>query len=137
MMPMLPFVAGLIAGAAAVTALRGERVRAMVDDAGAHLRGAMDQAESAARSGLVLLQRVTPGRGAPPTAGDGGDTHATVTAGNPSGTGETASATASPARTRRRAADQTTGTAGTGVAERAPRRRRARPTGAPAQEPEA
>ncbi len=137
MMPMLPFVAGLIAGAAAVSALRGERVRAMVDDAGAHLRGAMDQAESAARSGLVLLQRVTPGRGAPPTAGDGGDANATVTAGNPSETGETASATARPARTRRRAAAQTAETAATGVAERAPRRGRARPPDPPAREPEA
>lgn len=64
MLNVLPFVAGLIAGAAAVSALRGERARSVMQDTGARLRSAYDSAESgvrtAARSGFDLLRGVKP-----------------------------------------------------------------------------
>lgn len=64
MLNVLPFVAGLIAGAAAVSALRGERARSVMQDTGARLRSAYDGAESgvrtAARSGFDLLRGVKP-----------------------------------------------------------------------------
>lgn len=59
----LPFIAGLIAGAAAVSALRSERGRALANDTGARLRSAYDDAESgvrsAARSGFDMLRGAT------------------------------------------------------------------------------
>lgn len=59
----LPFIAGLIAGAAAVSALRSERGRALVNDTGARLRTAYDDAESgvrtATRSGFDMLRGAT------------------------------------------------------------------------------
>lgn len=64
MMPLLPFIAGLFAGAAAVSALRSERARSVMNDTGARLRSAVSEAESgvraAARSGLDRLRRASP-----------------------------------------------------------------------------
>lgn len=64
MMPLLPFVAGLFAGAAAVSALRSEHARSMIDDTGSRLRAAVNDAESsvrtAAQSGLAMLRRSSP-----------------------------------------------------------------------------
>ncbi len=60
MLNVLPFVAGLIAGAAAVSAMRGERARSVLQDTGARLRSAYDEAQSgvrtAARSGFDLMR---------------------------------------------------------------------------------
>lgn len=60
MIPLLPFVAGLVVGAAALSALRSERARQTLNDTGARLRGAAHTAEegvrAAARSGLTLLR---------------------------------------------------------------------------------
>jgi hypothetical protein len=60
---VLPFIAGLIAGAAAVSALRSERGRSLVNDTGARLRTACGEAASgvraAARSGIDLLRGAT------------------------------------------------------------------------------
>lgn len=61
MIPLLPFVAGLAIGAAAVSALRSKRAREALDHTGARLRGALDEAQSsvraATRSGISLLRR--------------------------------------------------------------------------------
>jgi len=63
MLNALPFVAGLIAGAAAVSALRGERARSVLQDTGARLHTAYDEAQSgaraAARSGFDLMRGCT------------------------------------------------------------------------------
>jgi len=63
MLNVLPFVAGLIVGAAAVSALRGERARSVLQDTGARLRTAYDEAQSgvrtAARSGFDLMRGLT------------------------------------------------------------------------------
>jgi hypothetical protein len=63
MIHVLPFVAGLIAGAAAVAALRSERGHALVDESGARLRAACGEAgagvRAAARSGIDLLRSAT------------------------------------------------------------------------------
>ncbi|MBM4180191.1 MAG: hypothetical protein FJ209_01375 [Betaproteobacteria bacterium] len=63
MLNVLPFVAGLIAGAAAVSAMRGERARSVLQDTGARLRTAYDEAQSgvrtAARSGFDLMRGLT------------------------------------------------------------------------------
>lgn len=60
MIPLLPFVAGLVVGAAALSALRSKRARQTLNDTGARLRGAAHTAEegvrAAARSGLTLLR---------------------------------------------------------------------------------
>jgi len=60
MIPLLPFVAGLVVGAATLSALRSERARQTLNDNGARLRGAAHTAEevvcAAARSGLTLLR---------------------------------------------------------------------------------
>jgi hypothetical protein len=60
MIPLLPFVAGLVVGAAALSALRSERTRKTLNETGARLRGAAHTAEegvrAAARSGLTLLR---------------------------------------------------------------------------------
>lgn len=57
----LPFIVGLIAGVAAVTALRSERARAAMNETGARLRTAVDDAESGARAavqaGLGVFRR--------------------------------------------------------------------------------
>lgn len=59
MIPLLPFVAGLVVGAAALSALRSERTRKTLNETGTRLRSAAHTAEegvrSAARSGLTLL----------------------------------------------------------------------------------
>ncbi len=64
MLNVLPFVAGLVAGAAVVSALRGERARSVMQDTGARLRAVYDEAESGvrtvARSGFDLLRGVQP-----------------------------------------------------------------------------
>jgi len=61
MTPLLPFFAGLAAGAAAVSALRSERARDALSAAGDRLRTVASDAENsaraAARSGLALLHR--------------------------------------------------------------------------------
>ncbi len=61
MIPLLPFVAGLFAGVAAVSALRSDRARSVIDDTGTLLRSAVSDAESgvraAAQSGLAMLRR--------------------------------------------------------------------------------
>jgi hypothetical protein len=60
MLNVLPFVAGLIAGAAAVTALRGERARSMMSETGERLRAVYGEAQSgvraAARAGFDFLR---------------------------------------------------------------------------------
>lgn len=60
MIPLLPFVAGFVVGAAALSALRSERARQTLNDTGARLRGAAHTVEegvrAAARSGLTLLR---------------------------------------------------------------------------------
>lgn len=60
MLHSLPFLAGLVAGAALVGALRGERTRSVMNDAGVRLRGACDEAQrgarAAARSGFDLFR---------------------------------------------------------------------------------
>ena len=62
MIPLLPFIAGLAAGAAAVSALRSERARGALSETGTCLRTAANKAEdgvrAAAQSGLALLRRV-------------------------------------------------------------------------------
>ncbi len=64
MMPLLPFVAGLVAGAAVISALRSERARSVLDDTGSRLRTVVSEAESgvraAAESGLAMLRRSAP-----------------------------------------------------------------------------
>lgn len=52
-MPLLPFIAGLAAGAAAVTALRSERARAALNATGTHL----SSVRQAAQSGLDKFRR--------------------------------------------------------------------------------
>lgn len=63
MIPLLPFVAGLVVGAAVLSALRSERARQTLNDTGARLRGAAHTAEegvrAATRSGLALLRGAT------------------------------------------------------------------------------
>jgi len=64
MMPLLPFIAGLFAGAAVISALRSERARSVLDDTGSRLRMAVSEAENgvrvAAESGLAMLRRSAP-----------------------------------------------------------------------------
>lgn len=63
MIQILPFVAGLVVGAAAISALRSERARQTMDSAGARLRSAAHVAEdgvrAAAQSGLALWRGAT------------------------------------------------------------------------------
>ncbi|GAB1394454.1 hypothetical protein MASR1M60_26180 [Rhodocyclaceae bacterium] len=70
MIPLLPFAAGLVAGAAAVSALRSERAKIVLDATGTHLRGAAASAETqvraAAKSGLALLHRKSATADTPP-----------------------------------------------------------------------
>lgn len=65
MMPVLPFLAGLVAGAVVVKSLRSEKARTAMNDAGARLRSAFDEAESgvraATRAGLDRLRGAMPG----------------------------------------------------------------------------
>lgn len=60
MLNVLPFVAGLIAGAATVSVLRSERTHAALQATSAHLRTAYEEAQSgvrtAARSGLDRMR---------------------------------------------------------------------------------
>lgn len=60
MMPVLPFLAGLVAGAVVVKSLRSETARTAMNDAGARLRTVYDKAESgvraATRAGLDRLR---------------------------------------------------------------------------------
>ncbi len=60
MIPLLPFFAGVVVGAAALSALRSERTRTALNQTGARLRTAASEAESgvraAAQSGLALLR---------------------------------------------------------------------------------
>ncbi|MDD3529657.1 MAG: hypothetical protein PHS77_07240 [Gallionellaceae bacterium] len=60
MMPVLPFLAGLMAGAMVVKSLRSEKARTAMNDAGARLRTVYDEAESgvraATRAGLDRLR---------------------------------------------------------------------------------
>lgn len=69
MIPLLPFVAGLVAGAAAVSALRSERAKAALNETGSRLRSAAATAESgvraAAQSGLALVRRTVAEKAAP------------------------------------------------------------------------
>ena len=68
----LPFIVGLIAGVAAVTALRSERARAAMNETGARLRTAVDDAESGARAavqaGLGVFRRAPGESSAAPEA---------------------------------------------------------------------
>ncbi|OGS91250.1 MAG: hypothetical protein A2Z95_01980 [Gallionellales bacterium GWA2_60_18] len=61
MIPLLPFFAGLAAGAAAVSALRSERAKRALNETGSRLRtvasGAENSVRAAARSGIALLHR--------------------------------------------------------------------------------
>lgn len=50
MTPFLPFVVGLFAGAAAVSAARSERARAVFNDSGTRLRQGLEQADAAVRA---------------------------------------------------------------------------------------
>jgi acetylornithine/succinyldiaminopimelate/putrescine aminotransferase len=60
MIPLLPFFAGIFVGAAALSVLRSERARQMLNDTGARLRKAASTTEenlrATARSGLGLLR---------------------------------------------------------------------------------
>lgn len=64
MIPTLPFILGLVAGAAAVSALRSERGRALLRSSAQQLRQTYEQAESqvgaAARSGLERMRSTLP-----------------------------------------------------------------------------
>jgi len=64
MIPALPFILGLVAGAAAVSALRSERGRALLGSSAQQLRQTYEQAESqvgaAARSGLERMRSTLP-----------------------------------------------------------------------------
>jgi len=61
MIPLLPFIAGLAVGAAAISALRSERTKRALNETGTHLRKAASAAESkvraATQSGLAMLHR--------------------------------------------------------------------------------
>jgi len=63
MIPLLPFFAGIVVGAAALSALRSERTRQTLNETGARLRGAARSAEESVRaatcSGLSLLRGAT------------------------------------------------------------------------------
>lgn len=99
-MAPLPFLAGLIAGAAAVAALRSDRGRAIINETGQRLRGAVNEAESgvraAAEAGLGLLRRGVP-EATDATPGQPADASA------PSTESEPPSATTRPTRARKRA----------------------------------
>ncbi len=64
MIPALPFIIGLVAGAAAASALRSERGRAWLGNSAQQMRQSCEQAESqfsaTARSGLERLRAVLP-----------------------------------------------------------------------------
>ena len=72
MMPLMPFIAGLFAGAATVSALRSERARSVMNDTGSRLCSAVNEAESgvrtAARAGLDKLRCASPEAAAEPAA---------------------------------------------------------------------
>jgi len=65
MIPLLPFIAGLAVGAAAIATLRSERARSALNETGTRLRSAANTAESsvrsAAQSGLALLRSTSAG----------------------------------------------------------------------------
>lgn len=72
MLNVLPFVVGLVAGAAAVSALRAPRAQAVMHDAGARLRTAYGDAHSSVRqaacSGMERLCGTTDASAPPATA---------------------------------------------------------------------
>lgn len=60
MIPLLPFIAGLVAGAAALSALRTDRAKTALNQTGIRLRAAASEVESSVRtvaqSGLSKLR---------------------------------------------------------------------------------
>lgn len=60
MTPFLPFIVGLFAGAAAVSAARSERARAVFNDSGTRLRQGLEQADAAVRAAASSWERPCP-----------------------------------------------------------------------------